>query len=112
MVTLGVGSGGISSSSPLSQSSAHCWMDCARSVAHSSSDFDFAVQLSASSVSCVSGGVSDLRCLNARSRQREDAFGVVRYAALEGVYAVACKLIWVRAGERTLHRGIETMQRR
>ena len=38
--------------------------------------------------------------------------GVVWYAALGGVYAVACKLIWVGAGERMLHRGIGTMQRR
>jgi hypothetical protein len=27
-------------------------------------------------------------------------------------YFSVCKLIWVRAGERMLHRGIETMQRR
>lgn len=38
--------------------------------------------------------------------------GVVWYAALGGVYAVACKLIWVGAGERMLHRGIGPMQRR
>src|SRR5436190_19728138 len=58
-------------------------MDCARSVVYSSSDFDFVVQLSASSVSCVSGGVSDLRCLNARSRQWEDALASCGLQRLE-----------------------------
>ena len=58
-------------------------MDCARPVADSSSDFDFTVQLSASSVSCVNGGVSDLRYLNARSRQREDALASCGMQRLE-----------------------------
>ena len=35
---------------------------------------------------------------------------VVRFAALQGTYAVVRKLVWARADERTLHCRIETMR--
>ena len=59
VVTLGIGGGGISNLSLLSQSSAHCWIDL---VATSSSDFDPVARLSAY-----------LLCLKARLSLWEDS---------------------------------------